>query len=160
MSLVLSDTVTTQLQGAKLRATLRRVQILQLFVSKPRWQASIEQIYAELMTQRITVSYSDIYRVVRSLENGGLLSRSWVPGRSVPLSVYALKDEQAPPHQLHRFVCTSCGRAQEFHDEALQGELARAASLYGFNAETILPMAFSGACRHCTKASASRQAAT
>lgn len=151
MSFALSNTVTTQLQGAKLRATLRRIQILQLFVAKPQWQASIEQIYAALMSQNITVPYSDIYRVVRSLEGGGLLSKGWVPGRNVPLSVYTLKGEQTPPHQLHRFVCTSCAHTEEFHDEALQNELERTSSLYGFKADKILPMTFSGQCSRCEK---------
>ncbi|MFZ5525499.1 MAG: Fur family transcriptional regulator [Pseudomonadota bacterium] len=149
MSLALSKTVTALLQGAKLRTTLRRAQILELFVTRPEWQASIDQIYAALTAQDIAVSYSDIYRVVRSLETGGLISRGWAPGKSVPLSVYALTCDQAPPHKLHQLVCTACAHLEEFHDEALQRELERVSTLYGFKLENIGPMTFSGRCSHC-----------
>ena len=145
-----SNEISTRLSNANLRPTLKRVQVMQLFMDSPGWEGSIDQIFRALFDKGVSVSITDIYRIIRSFEDHGLVSKSYTAGRLVPLSVYSLNGEASAPraHQ-HRFACRLCRNSIEFNDESLSRELERASLQHGFTLEDSTRTSFSGMCKKC-----------
>lgn len=145
---MLSNAVASLLSEARLRPTISRIQVLQLFVDKPELRASIDQVYSELETQGTPLGITNVYRIVKALQEHGLLDRDWVQGRTSPVSVYALRCEQ-PDERPHRWVCSLCARRADFNDPALQQALERSAAAQGFELDPATAMTFQAVCVEC-----------
>lgn len=145
-----SNEISKRLTEAKLRVTIKRIQVMQLFVDSPGWEGSIEQIFRALFDKGIPVTITDIYRIVRSFEDHGLVSKSYTAGRLVPVSVYSLSADSAHrPQQQHRLTCRVCRTSIEFNDEPLRLELERASEQHGFAMEQSIQSSLMGMCRKC-----------
>lgn len=111
-----------ELRSVGLKATLPRMQVMEIFRQSPQRHLHAEEIYRRLGEQKADVGLATVYRVLSQLEAAGLLLRqTFESGKAV----FELKEG---PHHDH-LICLQCGRVDEFCNErieALQHEVARA----------------------------------
>lgn len=110
-----------ELRSVGLKATLPRMQVMEIFRQSPSRHLHAEDIYRRLGEQKAEVGLATVYRVLSQLEGAGLLLRqTFESGKAV----YELNEG---PHHDH-LICLQCGRVDEFsnpHIEALQHEVAQ-----------------------------------
>jgi Fur family ferric uptake transcriptional regulator len=111
-----------ELRSVGLKATLPRMQVMEIFRHSPSRHLHAEEIYRRLADQKADVGLATVYRVLSQLEAAGLLLRqTFESGKAV----FELNEG---PHHDH-LICLQCGRVDEFsneHIEALQREVAQA----------------------------------
>lgn len=107
-------TSATELKDAGLRVTSPRLSILGIFEQAgPGRHYSAEDIYRIMLMQNIEVGQATVYRVVRQLEQAGILRRnSFEQGRNV----YELNDGLHHDH----LICLQCGTVKEFSDKSIE----------------------------------------
>ncbi len=116
---------SSELRSRGLKATLPRLQILELFQRTKVRHLTAEEAYRLLFKQGHEVGLATVYRVLTQLQQAGLLKQAhFEAGRAV----YELDDGTHHDH----LVCTTCGRVQEFHDEAVEQRQRLIASEHGF----------------------------
>ena len=116
---------STELRSRGLKATLPRLQILEIFQTMAVRHLSAEDIYRLLLEQGQVVGLATVYRVLMQLHQAGLLKQAhFESGRTV----YELDDGMHHDH----LVCTTCGRVQEFHNEAIEQQQNLVARKHGF----------------------------
>ena len=117
---------SSELRSHGLKATLPRLQILELFQRTKVRHLTAEEVYRLLLKQGHEVGLATVYRVLTQLQQAGLLKQAhFEAGRAV----YELDDGTHHDH----LVCTTCGRVQEFHDEAVEQRQRLIASEHGFD---------------------------
>ena len=116
---------STKLRNRGLKATLPRLQILEMFQKADVRHLTAEEVYRLLFKQGHEVGLATVYRVLTQLQQAGLLKQAhFEAGRAV----YELDDGMHHDH----LVCTTCGRVQEFHDEAVEQRQQLIALEHGF----------------------------
>lgn len=116
---------SSELRSRGLKATLPRLQILELFQKTKVRHLTAEEVYRLLFESGHDVGLATVYRVLTQLQQAGLLKQAhFESGRAV----YELDDGMHHDH----LVCTSCGRVQEFHDEAIEQRQKWIAAEHGF----------------------------
>ncbi len=116
---------SAELRSRGLKATLPRLQILEVFQRTAARHLSAEDVYRLLLEQGDEVGLATVYRVLTHLHHAGLLKQEhFEAGRAV----YELDDGTHHDH----LVCTTCGRVQEFHDEGIEQRQQRIAAAHGF----------------------------
>lgn len=116
---------SAELRSRGLKATLPRLQILEVFQRTAARHLSAEDVYRLLLEQGDEVGLATVYRVLTQLHHAGLLKQAhFEAGRAV----YELDDGTHHDH----LVCTTCGRVQEFHDEGIEQRQQRIAAAHGF----------------------------
>lgn len=107
---------SSDLRNRGLKATLPRLQILELFQhSQPR-HLSAEDIYRLLLEQQHEVGLATVYRVLSQLHQAGLLKQARFDLGRV---LYELDDGTHHDH----IVFNDCGRIQEFQDDQIERRL-------------------------------------
>ncbi len=116
---------SANLRNRGLKATLPRLQILELFLqAQPRhWTA--DDVYRHLFQKGHDVGLATVYRVLTQLHQAGLLKRSRF---DADRAVYELDDGAHHDH----LVCATCGRVQEFHDDTIERRQHALAREQGF----------------------------
>ncbi len=110
-----------ELRSVGLKATLPRMQVMEILRQSPARHLHAEDIYRRLGEQKAEVGLATVYRVLSQLEAAGLLLRQTFENGK---AVYELNEG---PHHDH-LICLQCGRVDEFsneHIEALQQEVAQ-----------------------------------
>ncbi len=116
---------SSELRSRGLKATLPRLQILELFQRTKVRHLTAEEVYRLLFESGHDVGLATVYRVLTQLQQAGLLKQAhFESGRAV----YERDDGMHHDH----LVCTSCGRVQEFHDEAIEQQQKWIAAEHGF----------------------------
>jgi Fur family ferric uptake transcriptional regulator len=109
------------LKNIGLKATLPRLKILELFQSSAQRHMTAEDVYRQLMQQKLDIGLATVYRVLMQFEQADILKRSHFESER---AVYELNEGEHHDH----LVCLDCGRVEEFHDpdiEALQVKVAK-----------------------------------
>lgn len=109
------------LKNIGLKATLPRLKILELFQSSAQRHMTAEDVYRQLMQQKMDIGLATVYRVLMQFEQADILKRSHFESER---AVYELNEGEHHDH----LVCLDCGRVEEFHDpdiEALQVKIAK-----------------------------------
>ncbi|CAB5669033.1 Ferric uptake regulation protein [Delftia tsuruhatensis] len=110
-----------ELRSVGLKATLPRMQVLDIFRQSSSRHLHAEDVFRLLAQRRAEVGLATVYRVLSQLEAAGLLLRqTFESGKAV----FELNEG---PHHDH-LICLQCGRVDEFsneHIEALQRQVAR-----------------------------------
>ena len=122
-----NSTDLPDLRRAGLKATSPRVKILEILAAGTEHgrHLSAEDVYRQLLTSELDIGISTVYRVLNQLVDAGVLLRhTFEAGHAV----YEL-DEGA--HHDH-LICLSCGRVEEFHDDAIESRQERVANELGF----------------------------
>ena len=98
-----------ELKSTGLKATLPRLKILDIFQNGAQRHMTAEDVFRVLLEERSDIGLATVYRVLTQFEQAGILIRSnFESGKAV----YELNEGQHHDH----FVCTSCGKVEEFYD--------------------------------------------
>lgn len=89
--------------------------------------ADVNSIYKALCDRGEALFMSKLYRTIKTLEQVGLLERSWEGKHGRVRSVYRVKGLTRPSQPCSRLVCRTCGAATLSSSAALGREIAEAA---------------------------------
>ena len=102
-----------ELKSTGLKATLPRLKILEIFQKGAQRHMTAEDVFRVLLDERSDIGLATVYRVLTQFEQAGILIRSnFESGKAV----YELNEGQHHDH----FVCTACGKVEEFYDPEIE----------------------------------------
>lgn len=114
-----------ELRSVGLKATLPRMQVMEIFRQSPSRHLHAEDIYRRLGEQKAEVGLATVYRVLSQLEAAGLLLRqTFESGKAV----FELNEG---PHHDH-LICLQCGRVDEFSNEPIEALQREVAQVHGY----------------------------
>ena len=114
-----------ELKSTGLKATLPRLKILDIFQNGAQRHMTAEDVFRVLLEERSDIGLATVYRVLTQFEQAGILIRSnFESGKAV----YELDEGQHHDH----FVCTSCGKVEEFYDAEIEKRQQSIAKAKGF----------------------------
>ena len=114
-----------ELKSTGLKATLPRLKILDVFHTGAQRHMTAEDVFRVLLEERSDIGLATVYRVLTQFEQAGILSRSHFESGK---AVYELHEGQHHDH----FVCTSCGKVEEFYDAEIEKRQQAVAKTKGF----------------------------
>ena len=131
-----------ELKSTGLKATLPRLKILEIFQTGKQRHMTAEDVFRVLLDERSDIGLATVYRVLTQFEQAGILLRSnFESGKAV----YELNEGQHHDH----FVCTSCGKVEEFYDPEIERRQQLIASEMGWTIQDH-SMSLYGQCAECT----------
>ncbi len=102
-----------ELKSTGLKATLPRLKILEVFQQGSQRHMTAEDVFRVLLEERSDIGLATVYRVLTQFEQAGILIRSnFESGKAV----YELNEGQHHDH----FICTGCGKVEEFFDSEIE----------------------------------------
>lgn len=134
---------STDLRRAGLKATSPRVKILEILAAGTDHgrHLSAEDVYRQLLSTDIDIGISTVYRVLNQLVDASVLLRhTFEAGHAV----YEINEGAHHDH----LICLSCGRVEEFHDDAIESRQESVAAERGF-ALREHALALYGVCPAC-----------
>lgn len=130
-----------ELKSTGLKATLPRLKILEIFQKGTQRHMTAEDVFRVLLQEHSDVGLATVYRVLTQFEQAGLLMRSnFESGKAV----YELDQGQHHDH----FVCTQCGKVEEFYDAEIEKRQQAIAKNKGWTVHDHA-MALYGECAQC-----------
>ncbi|CAM4324663.1 MAG: ferric iron uptake transcriptional regulator [Comamonas sp.] len=102
-----------ELKNTGLKATLPRLKILEIFQTGAQRHMTAEDVFRVLLDERSDIGLATVYRVLTQFEQAGILNRSTFESGK---AIYELNEGQHHDH----FVCTSCGKVEEFYDAEIE----------------------------------------
>ncbi len=130
-----------ELKSTGLKATLPRLKILDIFQNGSLRHMTAEDVFRVLLEERSDIGLATVYRVLTQFEQAGILIRSnFESGKAV----YELNEGQHHDH----FVCTSCGKVEEFYDAEIEKRQQSIAKSKGWVVHDH-SMALYGQCADC-----------
>ena len=137
-----------ELKSTGLKATLPRLKILEIFQTGKQRHRTAEDVFRVLLDERSDIGLATVYRVLTQFEQAGILLRSnFESGKAV----YELNEGQHHDH----FVCTSCGKVEEFYDPEIEKRQQLIANQMGWSIQDH-SMSLYGQCADCSKKGAQR----
>jgi len=133
----------TNLRRAGLKATVPRMQILEIIRSSPHRHLSAEDVYRQLLDQGVDAALATVYRALSQLEVAGLLSRHSFEGTK---SVYEFNEGTHHDH----LICVVCGHVDEFNSDAIESLQRQVAATQGYQL-TDHRLILYGYCPDCIK---------
>ena len=128
-----------ELKSTGLKATLPRLKIMEIFQKGAQRHMTAEDVFRVLLEERSDIGLATVYRVLTQFEQAGILIRSnFESGKAV----YELNEGQHHDH----FVCTACGKVEEFYDAAIERRQHEVARQRGFELQEHT-LALYGLCR-------------
>jgi Fur family ferric uptake transcriptional regulator len=134
-----------ELKSTGLKATLPRLKILEIFQKGAHRHMTAEDVFRVLLEERSDVGLATVYRVLTQFEQAGILIRSnFESGKAV----YELDQGQHHDH----FVCTVCGKVEEFYEPEIEKRQQIVAKAKGWLVQDH-SLALYGQCAQCARAS-------
>ena len=130
-----------ELKNTGLKATLPRLKILEIFQKGEQRHMTAEDVFRVLLEERSDIGLATVYRVLMQFEQAGLLVRSNFDGGK---AIYELDEGQHHDH----FVCTACGKVEEFFDPEIEKRQQIIAKAKGWVVRDHT-MALYGHCAEC-----------
>ena len=130
-----------ELKNTGLKATLPRLKILEIFQKGEQRHMTAEDVFRVLLEERSDIGLATVYRVLMQFEQAGLLVRSNFDGGK---AIYELDEGQHHDH----FVCTACGKVEEFFDPEIEKRQQLIAKAKGWVVRDHT-MALYGHCAEC-----------
>lgn len=140
----LPDLHQAGLKSVGLKATLPRMQVLEIIRSSEHRHLSAEDVFRRICDQGSDVGLATVYRVLSQLEGAGLLSRNVFDGGK------ALFEINEGRHHDH-LICLTCGRVDEFSNEAIEALQRDVAAVQGYELADHR-LALYGHCAACVAA--------
>ena len=132
-----------ELKSTGLKATLPRLKILEIFQTGAQRHMTAEDVFRVLLDERSDIGLATVYRVLTQFEQAGILIRSnFESGKAV----YELNEGQHHDH----FVCTGCGKVEEFYDAEIEKRQNLIAKQKGWVIQDH-SMSLYGQCADCAK---------
>lgn len=136
------------LKSTGLKATLPRLKILEIFQGGKQRHMTAEDVFRVLLDERSDIGLATVYRVLTQFEQAGILLRSnFESGKAV----YELNEGQHHDH----FVCTACGKVEEFYDPEIEKRQQMIADQMGWSIQDH-SMSLYGQCAECASRPAKR----
>lgn len=132
-----------ELKNTGLKATLPRLKILEIFQKGARRHMTAEDVFRVLLEEHADVGLATVYRVLTQFEQAGILMRGHFESGK---AVYELDQGQHHDH----FVCTTCGKVEEFYDPEIEKRQQLIAKTKGWVVNDHA-MALYGQCGACVK---------
>ena len=132
-----------ELKNTGLKATLPRLKVLEVFQKATLRHMTAEDVFRVLLEERSDIGLATVYRVLTQFEQAGILNRSNFEGGK---AIYELNEGQHHDH----FVCTSCGKVEEFYDPEIEKRQQMVAKAKGWVVQDH-SMALYGLCASCAK---------
>ena len=118
-----------------------RLKILEIFQGGKQRHMTAEDVFRVLLDERSDIGLATVYRVLTQFEQAGILLRSnFESGKAV----YELNEGQHHDH----FVCTSCGKVEEFYDPEIEKRQQMIADQMGWSIQDH-SMSLYGQCADC-----------
>lgn len=137
----LAMTNIDELKSTGLKATLPRLKILEIFQKGVQRHMTAEDVFRTLLDERSDIGLATVYRVLTQFEQAGILLRSnFESGKAV----YELNEGQHHDH----FICTGCGKVEEFYDPEIEKRQHAIAQAKGWVVQDHA-MALYGQCASC-----------
>lgn len=137
-----------ELKSTGLKATLPRLKILEIFQTGRQRHMTAEDVFRVLLDERSDIGLATVYRVLTQFEQAGILLRSnFESGKAV----YELNEGQHHDH----FVCTACGKVEEFYDPEIEKRQMMIAEQIGWQIQDH-SMSLYGQCADCVARTAKR----
>lgn len=137
-----------ELKSTGLKATLPRLKILEIFQTGRQRHMTAEDVFRVLLDERSDIGLATVYRVLTQFEQAGILLRSnFESGKAV----YELNEGQHHDH----FVCTACGKVEEFYDPEIEKRQMMIAEQMGWQIQDH-SMSLYGQCADCVARAAKR----
>jgi len=130
-----------ELKSTGLKATLPRLKIMEIFQQGKQRHMTAEDVFRVLLEARSDIGLATVYRVLTQFEQAGILMRSNFDGGK---AVYELNEGQHHDH----FVCTGCGKVEEFFDGEIEKRQQHIAKDRGWQVHDHA-MALYGLCAEC-----------
>ena len=132
-----------ELKSTGLKATLPRLKILEIFQRGGQRHMTAEDVYRVLLDERSDIGLATVYRVLMQFEQAGILIRSnFESGKAI----YEINEGQHHDH----FVCTSCGKVEEFYDPDIEQRQQAIAKAKGWRVQDH-SLALYGQCASCAQ---------
>ena len=131
-----------ELKNTGLKATLPRLKILEIFQTGELRHMTAEDVFRVLLLEHSDIGLATVYRVLTQFEQAGILSRSHFESGK---SVYELNEGRHHDH----FVCTSCGKVEEFFDAEIEQRQQIVAKAMGWAVQDHA-MSLYGLCADCS----------
>ncbi|ODS90479.1 MAG: transcriptional repressor [Comamonas sp. SCN 65-56] len=130
-----------ELKSTGLKATLPRLKILEVFQQGSQRHMTAEDVFRVLLEERSDIGLATVYRVLTQFEQAGILIRSnFESGKAV----YELNEGQHHDH----FICTGCGKVEEFFDSEIEKRQKLIAQERGWEVHDHA-MSLYGLCQAC-----------
>ena len=130
-----------ELKSTGLKATLPRLKILEIFQKGELRHMTAEDVFRVLLLERSDIGLATVYRVLTQFEQAGILSRSHFESGK---AVFELNEGRHHDH----FVCTSCGKVEEFFDAEIEKRQQIVAKAMGWTVQDHA-MSLYGLCVEC-----------
>ena len=132
-----------ELKSTGLKATLPRLKILEIFQKAEQRHMTAEDVYRLLLAEHSDIGLATVYRVLMQFEQAGILSRNnFESGKAT----YELNEGKHHDH----FVCTACGKVEEFYDPEIEKRQQIVAKSKGWVVQDH-SMALYGHCAQCAQ---------
>ena len=131
-----------ELKNTGLKATLPRLKILEIFQKGELRHMTAEDVFRVLLLEHSDIGLATVYRVLTQFEQAGILSRSHFESGK---SVYELNEGRHHDH----FVCTGCGKVEEFYDPEIEQRQQIVAKAKGWTVHDHA-MSLYGLCAECS----------
>jgi Fur family ferric uptake transcriptional regulator len=102
-----------EIKNSGLKATLPRIRVLEVFQRATRRHLTAEDVYKALLADDADIGLATVYRVLTQFEQAGLLTRNHFESGK---AVFELNEG----HHHDHLVCLTCGKVEEFYDEAIE----------------------------------------
>ena len=113
------------LKSSGLKATVPRLEILEVFQRGVQRHMTAEDVFRHLLTEGADIGLATVYRVLTQFEQAGILHRNHFESGK---AVYELNEGQHHDHM----VCLDCGRVEEFYDPEIEARQQAVAQAKGF----------------------------
>jgi len=130
-----------ELKSTGLKATLPRLKILEIFQKGEQRHMTAEDVFRVLLLEHSDIGLATVYRVLTQFEQAGILSRSHFESGK---AVYELNEGRHHDH----FVCTNCGKVEEFYDAEIEKRQQIVAKAKGWTVQDHA-MSLYGLCADC-----------
>jgi Fur family ferric uptake transcriptional regulator len=121
----LSTNQSDEIKNSGLKATLPRIRVLEVFQRATRRHLTAEDVYKALLADDADIGLATVYRVLTQFEQAGLLTRNHFESGK---AVFELNEG----HHHDHLVCLTCGKVEEFYDEAIEARQHAIAKERGF----------------------------
>ncbi|MDD2544724.1 MAG: ferric iron uptake transcriptional regulator [Burkholderiaceae bacterium] len=132
-----------ELKSTGLKATLPRLKILEIFQTGAQRHMTAEDVFRVLLEERSDIGLATVYRVLTQFEQAGILIRSTFESGK---AIYELDEGKHHDH----FVCTRCGKVEEFYDPEIEQRQQIVAKAKGWVVHDHA-MALYGQCASCAQ---------
>ena len=132
-----------ELKSTGLKATLPRLKILEIFQKGELRHMTAEDVFRVLLLERSDIGLATVYRVLTQFEQAGILSRSHFESGK---AVFELNEGRHHDH----FICTGCGKVEEFFDAEIEKRQQLVAKAKGWVVNDHA-MSLYGLCSECAQ---------